>query len=332
MDINQLKTTVSALLDPTRGLLAADESTGTIKKRFEKIGLESSPDTNLAYRKMLFTTPALEQYLSGIILFDETIRQSISGTPVANYLDSKGIVAGIKVDKGAVPLSNFPDEKITEGLDGLKARYEEYAGMGAKFAKWRAVIKIGDGIPSDTCLFANAEVLARYSAITQEAGLVPIIEPEVIRDGDHDINRTAGVTAKMLKIVFERISAHRVALEGLILKTNMATAGEGNPNQASPDEVAKITVDVLLQSVPKELPGIVFLSGGQSPDMATDNLNAIAKTGGPWQLSYSFARALQDEALATWAGKEENVQAAQKAFAERAKLVSLARQGKLSSA
>lgn len=328
MDIAVLKTTVSALLDPTRGLLAADESTGTIKKRFEKIGLESNPDTNLAYRKMLFTTPEAPQFLSGIILFDETIRQSIDGVPVPEYLTSKGIVPGIKVDKGAVPLPNFPDEKITEGLDGLKARFAEYAGMGAKFSKWRAVIKIGEGIPTETCLFANAEVLARYSALAQEANIVPIIEPEVIRDGDHDINRTGEVTAKMLKIVFERIKAHKVALEGLILKTNMATAGEGNPNQASSDEVAKLTLDALFQSVPKELPGIVFLSGGQSPDMATENLNAIAKIGGPWEFSFSFARALQDEAMTTWAGKQENVEAAQKAFAERGKKVVLARQGK----
>ncbi len=329
MDISQLKTTVSALLAPGKGILAADESSGTIKKRFEKIGVESNPETNLAYRTMLFTTAEATQFLSGIILFDETIRQSINGVPVPEYLASKGIVPGIKVDKGAVPLPNFPDEKITEGLDGLKARFEEYTGMGAKFAKWRAVIKIGDGIPTDTCLFANAEVLARYSALAQEANIVPIIEPEVIRDGAHDLQKCAEVTASMLKVIFERISSHKVALEGLILKTNMATAGEENPNQASPDEVAKLTLDALLQSVPKGLPGVVFLSGGQSPDMATDNLNAIAKIEGPWQLSYSFARALQDEAMTTWVGKDENVTAAQKAFAERGKKVSLARSGKL---
>ena len=329
MDINQLKTTVSTLLAPTKGILAADESTGTIKKRFEKIGVESNPETNLAYRTMLFTTPGVEEFLSGVILFDETIRQSINGTPVASYLDSKGIVAGIKVDKGTVPLPNFPDEKITEGLDGLRQRFEEYGGMGAKFSKWRAVIKIGEGIPSETCLLANAEVLARYSALAQEANIVPIIEPEVIRDGAHDLQKCAEVTAAMLKVIFERISSHKIALEGLILKTNMATAGEENPNQASPDEVAKATLDVLLQSVPKELPGIVFLSGGQSAKSATENLNAIAKIGGSWQLSYSFARALQGQAMEIWAGKEENVAEAQKAFAERAKLVSLARQGKL---
>lgn len=330
MDIAILKQTVSALLASTKGILAADESTGTIKKRFEKIGLESDPDTNLAYRKMLFTTPGIEQYLSGIILFDETIRQQIDGVPVAQYLEKKGIVPGIKVDKGAVDLANFPDEKITEGLDGLRARFEEYAKMGAKFAKWRAVIKIGDGIPSETCLYANAEVLARYSALAQEAGIVPIIEPEVIRDGTHDLEKTKEVTARMLKVVFERMSAHRVLLEGLILKTNMVTVGEDNPNQATPEEVAKATIEAFMESVPKELPGIVFLSGGQPADMATENLAAICKIGGPWAFSFSFARALQGEALEIWAGKDENLKEAQKTFLERAKKVSLARQGKLS--
>lgn len=331
MDINTLKQTVKALLNPTKGILAADESSKTIQKRFEKIGLESNPETNLAYRKMLFTTPGVEEFLSGVILYDETIRQSIDGIPVPEYLEGKGILPGIKVDKGAVDLPNFPGEKITEGLDGLKARLEEYKGMGAKFAKWRAVITIGDGIPTETCLDANGEVLARYAAITQNGGLVPIIEPEVVRDGSHDLKKCADVTAWMLKRVFQRIEAHKVALEGLILKTNMATAGEDNPNQATADEVAKATVDVLLESVPKELPGVVFLSGGQSADMATDNLQAINNIGGPWQLSFSFARALQGEALELWTGKDENVISAQKAFLEVTKKVSLARAGKLRS-
>jgi len=325
MDITILKQTVATLLSPTKGILAADESSATIKKRFEKIGLESNPDTNLAYRKMLFTTAGIEEFLSGIILYDETIRQSIDGIAVPQYLESRGILPGIKVDKGAIDLVNFPGEKITEGLDGLAKRFEEYSGMGAKFAKWRAVIKIGDGIPTETCLFANAEVLARYSALAQEANIVPIIEPEVIRDGAHDLQKCAEVTTQALKIVFERIAAHRVNLEGLILKTNMATGGEENTVQASSSEVARATVDMLLQSVPKELPGIVFLSGGQSPDYATSNLNAINKIGGPWQLSYSFARALQDEAMKAWAGKEQNIEAAQKAFLERAEKISLAR-------
>ena len=329
MDITTLKTTVSALLASTKGILAADESSGTIKKRFEKIGLASDPDTNLAYRKMLFTTPGIEQHLSGIILFDETIRQEIDGVSVPEYLESKGILPGIKVDKGAVDLPNFPDEKIIEGLDGLKARLEEYVGMGAKFTKWRAVIKIGEKTPTNTCLFANGEVLARYASLAQQANLVPIIEPEVIRDGAHDLAKCAQVTAQTLKAVFEMIKEYKVALEGLILKTNMATSGEDNPNQVSSQEVAKATIDVLLQSVPKELPGIVFLSGGQSSEYATENLNEINKIGGPWELSFSFARALQDEAMKTWAGKDENVESAQKAFSDRAQKVSFARQGKL---
>lgn len=331
MDIATLKQTVSALLHPTKGILAADESSKTIQKRFDKIGLSSNPDTNLAYRKMLFTTQGVEEFLSGVILYDETIRQTIDGISVPKYLEQKGIVAGIKVDKGTVDLPNFPGEKIAEGVEGLAKRYEEYAQMGAKFAKFRAVITIGEEIPTETCLDANGEVLARYAAITQNAGLVPIIEPEVVRDGAHDLAKCAEVTAWMLKRVFQRILSHKIALEGMLLKTNMATAGEDNPSQASSDEVAKATVDALLESVPKELPGVVFLSGGQSPDYATENLNAINKIGGPWQLSYSYARALQGEALEIWAGKEENVKEAQKAFYERGKKVSLARQGKLHS-
>lgn len=331
MDINTLKQTVKALLNPTKGILAADESSKTIQKRFDKIGLESNPKTNLAYRKMLFTTPGVEKFLSGVILYDETIRQAIDGVPVAKYLESKGILPGIKVDKGAVDLPNFAGEKITEGLDGLKARLQEYAQMGAKFAKWRAVITIGDGIPTETCLDANGEVLARYAAITQSAGLVPIIEPEVVRDGSHDLQKCAEVTTQTLKAVFEKIKAHKVALSGLLLKTNMVTAGEDNPNQATADEVAKATVEALLESVPKELPGVVFLSGGQSADMATDNLQAINNIGGSWQLSFSFARALQGEVLEIWHGQDENVTSAQKAFLEVTKKVSLARQNKLHS-
>lgn len=330
MDIATLKQTVKALLNPTKGILAADESSKTIAKKFEKIGIESNPDTNLSYRKMLFTTPGIEEFLSGVILYDETIRQSIDGVPVAKYLESKGILPGIKVDKSAVDLPNFAGEKITEGLDGLKARLQEYAQMGAKFAKWRAVITIGDGIPTETCLDANGEVLARYAAITQSAGLVSIIEPEVVRDGSHDLQKCAEVTTQTLKAVFEKIKAHKVALSGLLLKTNMVTAGEDNPNQATADEVAKATVEALLESVPKELPGVVFLSGGQNADMATDNLQAINNIGGPWQLSFSFARALQGEALEIWHGQDENVTSAQKAFLEVTKKVSLARQSKIS--
>lgn len=331
MDISALKSIVSALMNPTKGILAADESSGTIKKRFDKLGIESNPDMNLSYRKMLFTTDGAAEFLSGVILYDETIRQSINGKSVCEYLQSRGIIPGIKTDKGAVDLPNFPGEKITEGLDGLSKRYEEYAAMGAKFAKWRAVVAIGDGIPTETCLDANGEVLARYSAITQNAGLVPIIEPEVIRNGDYDLLTCKEVTIKTLKSVFERHAAHKVALEGLILKTNMVTCGEDHPKQATPDEVAKATLEAFLASVPKEIGGIVFLSGGQSPDMTTDNLNAICKNQNlPWPISYSFSRALQGEAMELWAGKDESFPQAQKAFVERGKKVSLARQGKLS--
>ena len=329
MDISLLKQTAQAMVAPGKGILAADESTKTIQKRFDKIGLTSTPETNLSYRKMLFATPGIEQYLSGVILYDETIRQSIDGISVPEYLSEKGIIPGIKVDKGAWKMANFPEEKIIEGLDELRDRLTEYKELGAKFAKWRAVIKIGEGIPTDTCIEANAESLARYAALCQEQDIVPIIEPEVIREGSHDLAKCQEVTTQMLKIIFERQKAHKVALEGLILKINMATAGEDNPVQASPDEVAKATVEMLSQSVSKEVPAVVFLSGGQSPDMATDNLAAIAKIGGPWQLSYSYSRALQNEALTVWAGKQENVPLAQKAFLERAKKVSLARLGKI---
>ncbi len=322
MDTNALKQIATALVAAGKGILAADESAKTIQKRFEKIGLESSPETNLAYRKMLFTTPGIEQFLSGVILYDETIRQSVDRVPIPKYLESKGILPGIKVDKGVVDLANFPGEKITEGLEGLKERLAEYKQLGAKFAKWRAVITIGEGIPTDACIKANAEVLAKYAAIAQSCGLVPIIEPEVVRDGVYDLEKSAQVTSQTLKIVFEELERHKVLLEGLILKTNMVTCGEDNPNQATPEEVAKASIEVYKEAVPNEVPGIVFLSGGQSPQMATENLGAITKLGGPWQLSFSFARALQEEALEVWGGKEENVGAAQKVFFERAKKIS----------
>lgn len=328
MDINILKSTAQAMVAPKKGILAADESSKTIQKRFDKIGLTSTPETNLSYRQILFTTPGVEKYISGVILYDETIRQSIEGKSVPEYLESKGILPGIKVDKGAWKLANFPEEKITDGLDNLRDRLIEYKELGAKFAKWRAVIKIGDKIPSDTCLYANAGVLARYAALCQEQDIVPIIEPEVLRDGSHDIKRTAQVTTKTLEIVFEEMKWYKVSLEGLILKTNMITSGEENPDQVSPKDVAETTVDVLVRSVPKEVPGIVFLSGGQTPDEATENLKEINLIpGSPWQLSYSYGRALQDEALKTWVGKEENIKAAQQVFLERSKKVSAARSG-----
>ena len=322
-----LKSTVSDLLQGKKGILAADESPKTLQKRFDKIGLSSNPDTNLAYRKMLFITPGIEEFLSGVILYDETIRQEIDGVSIPKYLESRGILPGIKVDQGLENLPNSPGEKITNGLEGLSERLLEYKQMGAKFTKWRAAFIINEGLPTDECTETNAEILAKYAKISQAAGLVPIIEPEVVRNGAHDLSKCKQVTSKMLKRVFEKILEHSVVLEDLLLKTNMVTSGEGNPNQASSEEVAKATVEVLLESVPKEVPGIVFLSGGQSPDMATDNLAAINKIGGPWQLSFSFARALQDEALLKWVGKEENVAAAQKVFLERCRKVSVARSG-----
>lgn len=311
---------------PGKGILAADESSKTIQKRFDKIGLQSNPETNLVYRKMLFTTPGIEQFISGVILFDETIRQSIDGQSIPKLLESKGIIPGIKVDKGTVDLANFPGEKITEGLDGLKARLEEYKEMGAKFAKWRAVITIGEGIPTDTCIQSNAERLTKYAALCQEQDIVPIVEPEVLMDGSHNLEKCREVTSKTLKAVFDKLKAYQVNLEGIILKPNIVISGKDNPVQASSKEIAEVTVQTFLEVVPKEVPGIVFLSGGQTPDQATENLYEINLIpGSPWQLSFSYGRALQGEALELWGGKEENIEAAQKTFLERCKKVSEAR-------
>jgi len=317
MNINELKDIVKRLVAPGKGILAADESSKTIQKRFEKIGVESNPETNLAYRKMLFTTSGVEQYISGVILYDETIRQSIDGIPVPQYLESKGILPGIKVDQGIV-------DEITTGLDGLSERLTEYKNLGAKFAKWRAVIVVGQ---EDTLIEKNAENLAKYASLCQEQDIVPIVEPEVLMDGDHDLEKCKEVTSKTLKAVFAKLVEHGVVLEGVILKPNMVIPGKESTVQASPQEIAETTVKTFLETVPTQVPGIVFLSGGQTPDEATENLAAINQIGGPWQLSFSYGRALQDEALKAWAGKSENVPAAQKAFLERAKKVSLARQG-----
>ncbi|MBI4036199.1 fructose-bisphosphate aldolase class I [Candidatus Daviesbacteria bacterium] len=326
MNINSLKQTAQAMVAPGKGILAADESSKTVQKRFDKIGVTSTPETNLKYRGMLFATPGIEEYISGVILYDETIRQSIDGKSVPEYLQSKGILPGIKVDKGAWRLANFEEEKITEGLDNLRDRLIEYKEMGAKFAKWRAVITIGEGIPTDTCIEANAESLARYAALCQEQDIVPIVEPEVLMDGGHSLEQCKEATAKVLKAVFERLKLHKVVLEGMILKPNMVISGKENPTQASSKEIAQATVETFLEAVPKEVPGIVFLSGGQTPDEATETLKEINSIpGSPWQLSYSYGRALQDEALKVWAGKQENKEAAQKAFLERAKKVSEAR-------
>jgi fructose-bisphosphate aldolase class I len=309
-----------------KGILAADESSKTIQKRFDKIGLKSDPDTNLAYRKMLFTTPGIENYISGIILFDETFRQSIDGVLIPEYLSRKGILPGIKVDKGVVDLPGSQGEKITEGLDGLKERLKEYAKLGARFAKWRAVITIGKNLPTDNCIEANAEVLAKYAFLCQEQDIVPIVEPEVLMDGDNTLEICKDATNRTLKALFSKLAENSVILEGLILKTNMVISGKKCPVQASSQEVARETIATFLNVIPKEVPGIVFLSGGQTPNQATENLAEINRiAGSPWQLSYSFGRALQDEALRAWAGKNENVMEAQKAFIERVKKVSEAR-------
>lgn len=331
MDINTLKTTALAMVTFGKGILAADESSGTIQKRFDKIGLQANPDTNLSYRKMLFSTPGIEEYISGVILYDETIRQSINGQTVPEYLESKGIIPGIKVDQGAVDMPNCPGEKITEGLNGLKERLAEYKNLGAKFAKWRAVITIGEGIPTDECIEQNAQRLAQYAYLCQQEGIVPIVEPEVLMDADNSIDTCQKVTEKTLKDVFEKLKEHNVSLEGIILKPNMVISGKKSPTQAISNEIAQKTIETFLKTVPSEVPGIVFLSGGQTPDQATENLYEINLVpGSPWKLSYSYGRALQDEALTAWGGKEENMESAQNAFLERSKKVSLASLGKLS--
>lgn len=327
MDIATLKQTAEALVAPGKGILAADESSKTIQKRFDKIGLQSNPDTNLAYRKMLFTTPGIEEFLSGVILFDETIRQSIDGIPIPQYLERKGILPGIKVDQGTKEMESSPNEKVTEGLEGLEQRLAEYAQMGAKFAKWRAVITIGEGLPTDLCIEENAECLAKYAYFCQQQNIVPIVEPEVLMDGAHDLQKCKEITTKTLKTVFAKLVGQRVVLEGVILKPNMVISGKESAIQASSEEIAQATIEVFKEVMPKEVPGIVFLSGGQTPDEATQNLYEINLIGGPWQLSFSYGRALQDEALKTWAGKEENIESAQKAFLDRAQKVSLARSG-----
>ena len=330
MNLNELKSVAKAMVANGKGILAADESSPTIKKRFDTIDTESTEENRRRYREMLFTAPGAADYIGGVILFDETIRQSTrDGVPFAKYLTDLGVIPGIKVDKGAKPLAAFPNEVITEGLDGLRDRLKEYHEMGARFSKWRAVIYIGDGIPTDYCLQANAHALARYAALCQEQNLVPIVEPEVIMDGAHSIDRCAEVTAKTLDLVFAELAGHRVELEGMILKPNMVISGTEAADRAGPDEVARATLDVLKAHVPAEVPGIAFLSGGQSAEEATEHLGIMNRIGGaPWELSFSYGRALQAPALAAWHGKEERFQAGQDAFLKRARLNSLAHQGK----
>jgi fructose-bisphosphate aldolase class I len=329
MDEQKLHETAVAIVANGKGILAADESDGTIKKRFDSIGVESTEENRRAYRDLLFTTEGVEEYISGVILFDETIRQSSAdGTPFPKLLESKGVIPGIKVDKGAKPLALAEGETVTEGLDGLRARLEEYRELGARFTKWRGVNSIGKTIPSEYCLWTNAHALARYAALSQEAGLVPIVEPEVLMDGDHSIERSFEVTSRTLHAVFTELRDQRVHPEGMLLKPNMVLSGYEHPDQASHEEVAEHTIRCFKRHVPAAVPGIVFLSGGQSDEDATANLNAMNALGPhPWQLSFSYGRALQAPALKAWAGKEENVDAAQHAYYHRAKMNSAARTG-----
>ena len=313
-----------ALVAEGKGILAADESSGTIKKRFDTIDAESTEENRRIYRETLFTTAGAEEAISGVILFDETLRQSASdGRPLTRVLQDAGIIPGIKVDAGAKPLAGSPGETVTEGLDGLRERCQEYASLGAKFAKWRAVITIaGDKHPSEACISANAHALARYAALCQETGLVPIVEPEVLMDGGHDIERCAAVTEATLAEVYNQLRIQNVRLEATLLKPNMVLSGTQCPTQAGVDEVARRTVEVLKRGVPEAVPGIVFLSGGQSDTLATEHLNAMNALGEdpPWKLSFSYGRALQAAALAAWGGREENLPAAQAAFLRRARL------------
>ena len=331
MDRNLLSRTAAAMVAKGKGLLAADESSGTCDRRFKSVGVESTESNRRAYRDLLFTTKGLEEFVSGVILFDETVRQStLAGNePFPEFLAGKGIIPGIKVDKGTHDLALSPGEKITEGLDGLRGRLEEYFRLGARFAKWRAVITIGPGIPSHPCLYANAHALARYSALCQEASIVPIVEPEVLLDGDHTIERCYEATEATLSAVFAALRAHNVSLEHTVLKASMVVSGKDCPKQAGVERVAEETVRCLKRNVPAALPGVVFLSGGQGDEAATAHLNEMAKTPGlPWPLTFSYSRALQNCALKAWRGAPASVAAAQRAFHHRARMNGLAAQGK----
>ncbi len=329
MEANIVKTeeTARAIVAEGRGILAADETVPTISKRLTAKGIESTSDTRRAFRELFFTTPGVEKFLGGVILQDETIRQNSSmKTPLAGLLIDRGIIPGIKVDDGAHPMAGAPGELITEGLDGLRQRLAEYRKLGARFCKWRAVLSIGDGRPSKRCIHANAHALARYAALCQEQSLTPIVEPEVLMDGAHTIERCEEVTGLVLRAVFRALVEERVYPEGILLKPNMVTAGRDAHKQASVQEVAEATLRVLLRNVPAAVPAIVFLSGGQSPVLASQHLDAIneLKQTKPWTLSYSYGRALQDEALNTWQGRKENLVAAQHAFYHRARCDSAA--------
>jgi len=330
MNANELMRVASAMVARGKGILAADESTGSIKKRFDGIKLESTEEQRRTYREMLFTAPGAAEWVSGVIMFDETLRQKTKdGTPFPQYLAKQGMLPGIKVDTGAKPLAGYPGETITEGLDGLRERLIEYRGLGARFAKWRAVIDIAEGIPTAFAVRANAQALARYAALCQENDIVPIVEPEVLMDGGHSIERCEQVTDQVLECVFHELFEHRVLLEGMVLKPNMVISGKKAPNRAPPQTVAEATVRVLKRHVPPAVPGIAFLSGGQSPAEATLHLSLINRLGPlPWALTFSYGRALQETALKGWAGQAANFTAGQKELAKRARLNGLATAGR----
>jgi fructose-bisphosphate aldolase class I len=324
-----LHETARALVAEGKGILAADESSGTIKKRFDSIGVESTEENRRAYRDLLFTTEGAEEFISGVILYDETIRQSSAdGTPFPKLLEGKGIIPGIKVDMGAKPLAGSPEETVTEGLDGLRERLEEYFSLGARFTKWRAVISIGGGRPTEYAIWTNAHALARYAALSQEAGLVPIVEPEVLMDGEHTIDESFHVTERTLRALYTELFDQRVEREGLLLKTNMVVSGYDSSEQADVDTVAEETIRCLANTVPAAVPGVVFLSGGMSDENATARLNAMNQRGPhPWELSFSYGRALQAPALKAWGGDPANAEAAQQAYYRRAKFNGAARTG-----
>lgn len=330
MDKKVLEETADKLLTLKKGILAADESTGSIAKRFETIKVESTPENHRIYRQLLFTTPDIEKFISGVIMFDETVRQaSDDGVPFPKLLAKKGIVPGIKVDKGLKDMANFPGEKIVEGVDGLRERLAEYSQMGLKFAKFRSLFMIGDKLPSDVCVTSNAELQARYAALCQEADIVPIVEPEIFMEGTHLMGRSKQVLKKVLKEIFIALDKHKIYLKGMILKSSWVHPGLDVKEQPDSKIVAKETIDVFKEVLPDDLPGVVFLSGGDGPEDSTAHLDAINELGhDPWKMSFSFGRALQEPVMEAWAGKSENIEHAQRVFYERAELNSLATTGK----
>ena len=333
MNIGELSDIAQALVAPAKGILAADESTNTIKRRFDSINTESTEQSRRDYREMLFRTPGANEFISGVILYDETLRQNgADGTPIVSILQEQGVIPGIKVDRSTNPLANTDGELITDGLDGLRDRLAEYYEIGARFTKWRAVITIGDGIPSQYCIDANAHMLARFAALSQEAGLVPIVEPETLMDGDHSIERCHEVTLNALHSTYDQLARQRVDLRGTLLKPNMVISGKDAAERADANEVAERTLDALMREVPAAVPGIVFLSGGQSDDEATENLDAISRAAEgmntPWELSFSYGRGLQAAPLQAWGGSAANTEVAQQEYYRRAMLTSAARQGK----